>query len=101
MTTPDGRAELIRLIVYLDQEISQVSKPLTQRREEARKLLKDAMTEADVSESIDEESGYRALIRQTASDEYVADKLLPLLRPEQRAAIVGLEKHQPGGLEIV
>ena len=87
-TGTDVITSLIGEIVSLDEEIARVSKPLTERREAARKLLKDAMTDADMAEAIDEDSGYRALIRQTASDEYVADKLLPLLRPEQRERVV-------------
>ena len=74
---------LIGEIVSLDEEIARVSKPLTERREQARKLLKDAMTEADTREAVDEVSGYKAVIRDTHTDTYVAEKLLPLLpRPE-------------------
>ncbi len=79
---------LIREIVSLDEEIGRVSKPLTKRRDEARKLLKDAMTEANMAEAIDEESGYRALIRHTTSEAYVPEKLLPLLSKEQGEKVI-------------
>lgn len=87
-TGTDVIPTLIREIVSLDEEIGRVSKPLTKRRDEARKMLKDAMTEAKIAEVIDEVSGYRALIRQTTSEAYVPEKLLPLLSKEQADKVI-------------
>ena len=84
----DILSALIRDIVSLDAEIARVAKPLTDRRDKARQLLKDAMTDADVIDHIDEISGYRALIKQTMSDVYVPEKLLPLLRREDQERVV-------------
>ena len=80
MVTSDVIGGLIGEIASLQEESARVCKPLQDRLEKTRQLLKDAMVEADTIESIDEVSGYRALIRQTYSDDWVAEKLLPLLR---------------------
>ena len=84
----DILSALIRDIVSLDAEIARVAKPLTDRRDKARQLLKDAMTDADVIDHIDAISGYRALIKQTMSDVYVPEKLLPLLHLEDQERVV-------------
>lgn len=87
-TGTDVLSALIRDIAALDEEIARVAKPLTDRRDKARQLLKDAMTDADVIEHIDEVSGYKALIKQSMSDVYVPEKLLPLLSPEDQEKVV-------------
>ncbi len=40
------------------------------------------MIEAQKLEAIDEVSGYKAILKHQQRDVYVAEKLLPLLRPE-------------------
>ena len=76
-------ATLIQEVVALSEESERLCKPLQGRLEKARSLLKDALTEAGTLEAIDETSGYRALLKETHSDQWIAEKLVPLLgRPE-------------------
>ena len=86
MTTKTGTdviAALIQGLVEIDEEYDRVAKPLDARRKKQREVLRDAMIEAGVIESIDEASGYRALLKHQQKDTYVAEKLVPLLpRPE-------------------
>ncbi len=59
------------------------AKAVIKRNDDARKMLRDAMIEAEKLEAIDEVSGYKAVLVHRQSDVYVAEKLLPLLpRPE-------------------
>ena len=90
MTTAgtDVISSLIREVASLQEESKRLCKPIQDRMEKARQLLKDAMTEADTIDAIDEVSGYRALITQSHSTEYVPEKLLPLLRTEQAERVV-------------
>ena len=76
-------ATLIQEVAALQEELERSCKPLQTRLEKARSLLKDALTEAGLLEAIDETSGYRAFIKETHSDQWIAEKLVPLLgRPE-------------------
>jgi hypothetical protein len=58
------------------------AKAVIKRHDDARKMLRDAMIEAEQLEAIDEVSGYKAVLKHQQRDVYVAEKLLPLLRPE-------------------
>ncbi len=58
------------------------AKAVIKRNDDARKMLRDAMIEAEQLEAIDEVSGYKAVLKHQQGDVYVAEKLLPLLRPE-------------------
>ncbi len=58
------------------------AKAVIKRNDDARKMLRDAMIEAEKLEAIDEVSGYKAVLKHQQRDVYVAEKLLPLLRPE-------------------
>jgi hypothetical protein len=79
----DVIAALIQEVAALTEESERLCKPLQGRLEKVRSLLKDAMADADTLEAIDETSGYRAYIKETHSDHWVAEKLVPLLgRPE-------------------
>ena len=81
--TTDIIPVLIQECASLTEESERLCKPLQARLEKARSLLKDALTEAGLLEAIDETSGYRALIKDSHSDHWVAEKLVPLLgRPE-------------------
>ena len=86
MTTKTGTdviAALIQGLVDIDEEYERVAKPLVPRRDAQRAMLRDAMVEAQVIESIDEVSGYKALLKHQQKDTYDAEKLLALLpRPE-------------------
>lgn len=84
---PDGGVDVIATLIMecasLTEEAERLCKPLQARLEKARSLLKDALTEAGRVEAIDETSGYRALLKDSHSDHWVAEKLVPLLgRPE-------------------
>jgi hypothetical protein len=58
------------------------AKALIKSHDDTRKMLRDAMIEAEKLEAIDEVSGYKAILKHQQRDVYVAEKLLPLLRPE-------------------
>jgi hypothetical protein len=79
----DVIAALIQGLVEIDEEYERIAKPLKARRDKQREVLRDTMIEAGIIESIDEVSGYKALLKHQQKDTYVAEKLLPLLaRPE-------------------
>lgn len=81
--TTDVIQALIQELVEIDEEHERIVKPLEARRKKQREMIRDAMIEAQVLESIDEVSGYKAVLVHQQKDVYVAEKLLPLLpRPE-------------------
>ncbi|KKL58639.1 hypothetical protein LCGC14_2223370 [marine sediment metagenome] len=85
MTTETGTdviQTLIQGLVDIDEEYERVVKPLEAKRKKQREMLRDAMIEAEKLEAIDEVSGYKAVLKHQQRDVYVAEKLLPLLRPE-------------------
>ena len=85
MTTETGTdviQALIQGLVEIDEEYERVVKPLEAKRKKQREVLRDAMIEAQKLEAIDEVSGYKAVLKHQQKDVYVAEKLLPLLRPE-------------------
>ena len=85
MTTETGTdviQALIQGLVDIDEEYERVVKPLEAKRKKQREVLRDAMIEAEKLEAIDEVSGYKAVLKHQQKDVYVAEKLLPLLRPE-------------------
>jgi len=73
---------LIHGLLDIEAEYEFVAKPLEDRRRRQREMLRDAMIEADIIEAVDEASGYKALLTHQQADRYVAEKLVPLLRPE-------------------
>ncbi len=81
-TGTDVIAVLIRNLVEIDEEFERVAKPLEDRRRRQRETLRDAMIEAQTVEVVDEVSGYKALLTHQQADRYVAEKLVPMLRPE-------------------
>ncbi len=84
MTTSTGTdviQALIQGLVDIDEEYERVVKPLEAKRKKQREVLRDAMIEAEKLEAIDEVSGYKAVLTHTERDVYVAEKLLPLLKP--------------------
>lgn len=85
MATTTGTDVIAALIQGLVDSAAAVqdAKDVIKRNDTARAMLRDAMIEAGVIESIDEVSGYKALLKHQQRDIYVAEKLLPLLpRPE-------------------
>ena len=80
--TTDVIQALIQRLVGIDEEYERVVKPLEANRKKQREVLRDAMIEAEKLEAIDEVSGYKAILKHQQKDVYVAEKLLPLLRPE-------------------
>ena len=87
-TGTDVIAVLIRNLVGIDEQYERVAKPLEERRKRQRETLRDAMIEAQTIEAIDEVSGYKALLTHQQADRYVAEKLVPLLRPEMIDEII-------------
>jgi len=74
---------LIQRLVTLDEEYDEIAKPIEAARKAQRDILRDTMIEAQIIEHVDETTGYRALLTAQQRDEYVPEKLLPLLpRPE-------------------
>jgi len=81
-TGTDVIAALIRGLLDIDAEHERVVKPFEDRRKRQREMLREAMIEAQTIEAIDETSGYKALLVSHQMDRYIAEKLVPLLRPE-------------------
>ena len=84
MTTETGTDVIAALIQGLADSGAavQAARDVIKRNDEARALLRDAMIESQQVMVIDEVSGYKAILKHQQKDVYVAEKLLPLLRPE-------------------
>ena len=78
----DVIAALIQGLVDYAPEVER-AKEIIKANDAKRAALRDTMIEAGIIESIDEVSGYKALLKHQQRDTYIAEKLLPLLpRPE-------------------
>lgn len=77
----DVIAALIQGLVD-DAEVVDQAKQTIKVNDGKRAMLRDAMIDAHILESIDEVSGYKAVLSAQEKDVYIAEKLVPLLRPE-------------------
>ncbi len=83
----DVAAALIQSLVD-NQEAVKDAQAVIDANKAVREQLRDVLIEARQVEAIDEVSGYKAILKQNMSDNYVAEKLVPLLRPEEIDTVI-------------
>lgn len=86
MDTPTGGTDVIAALIrgLVDSAAAvDAARAVIKRNDDARAQLRDTMIEARLKETVDEDSGYKAVLKQNERDVYVAEKLVPLLRPEE------------------
>lgn len=97
-TPTDVIASLIQGLVARADDVDR-AKDIIKGNDDARAMLRDAMIEAGVIESIDETSGYKALLSHTEKDVYVAEKLLPLLPRRELADEIMVTSVDPKAVQ--